>query len=76
MEKEIPEKPEGIKFDFTLKEYQYFCEQCMFSELQEKILEYKIRECSNIEISMKLHIGEATVTREVAKIKKKILKIL
>ena len=76
MEKEAVAKEKDVKFDFTRKEYDYFCEQCMFSELQEQILEMKIKEKSNVQISMSLHISEPTVTREVRKIKKKILKVL
>ena len=76
MEKEKPVKKEDVKFDFTRNEYNYFCEQCMFSELQEQILEMKIKEKSNVQISMSLHISEPTVTREVRKIKRKILKVL
>jgi len=75
MVEKVPEEKD-VKFDFTRNEYNYFCEQCMFSDLQEKILEMKIKEKSNVQISMNLHISEPTVTREVRKIKKKILKIL
>ena len=53
MEKEKPVKKEDVKFDFTRNEYNYFCEQCMFSELQEQILEMKIKEKSKKVFNLK-----------------------
>lgn len=65
-----------VKFDFTLAEYKYFCEQCMFSKEQEKILEMRIRGKSNIQISMELSMSSSTLDRNIRKIKRKILKVL
>lgn len=76
VKEERPRKEKDVKFDFTLKEYEYFCEQCLFTELQEKILKLKIKRKSNIEITMELNISESTLTREVRKIKFKIFKVI
>lgn len=77
MEQEkLPSEERNVKFDFTLKEYEYFCKECMFSEIQEDILRRRIKGESNIKISMELNISTATLSREIRKIKKKILKVI
>lgn len=75
-EKQIPQDVKDVKFDFTLKEYEYFCKECMFSEEQEQILKLRIKGKSIVAISMELHTSTATVSREIRKIKKKILKVI
>lgn len=75
MEKnKLEEKKEKIKLDFTKKEYDYFCENCMFSELQENILKDRIKGLSRIEIEFKYNISESKLDKEIRKIKNKILK--
>lgn len=75
-EEKLAREEKDVKFDFTLKEYEYFCRECMFSELQEEILRMKIKDKSNIQISMELNISTSTLTREIKKIKKKIYKVM
>lgn len=75
VEKEITTEKD-VKFDFTLNEYKYFCEQCMFSDEQKKILEMKIKGKSNVQISMELPMSPATLDRNIRKIKRRILKVL
>lgn len=71
------EKEEKHKLtDFTKQDYDYFCNNCMFSELQEQILADRIKDNSIIEISMKYSISTAKVNRELKKIKDKIKKVL
>lgn len=71
------EKEEKHKLtDFTKQDYDYFCNNCMFSELQEQILADRIKDNSIIEISMKYDISTAKVNRELKKIKDKIKKVL
>lgn len=71
------EKEEKHKLtEFTKQDYDYFCNNCMFSELQEQILADRIKDNSIIEISMKYSISTAKVNRELKKIKDKIKKIL
>ena len=66
----------NVKLDFTKQEYDYFCRECMFTDLQEKILKLRIRGYSIVYVSMELNISESTVNREIKKIKKKILKVI
>lgn len=70
------EKENNIKFmQFTKTEYDYFCEKCMFSDLQEKILADRIKDKSIIEIAIKYNISDSKVNKEIRKIKNKILKV-
>lgn len=70
-------KDNNLKFiQFTKKEYEYFCEKCMFSELQENILKDRIKDKSIIEIAMKYNISDSKVNKEIRKIKNKILKVI
>lgn len=74
-ERKITEEKD-VKFDFTLNEYKYFCEQCMFSDVQKEILERKIRGDSNVKIAMELPMNPATLDRNIRKIKRKIFRVL
>ena len=77
MQKNQQKKEDNLRFEeFTKKEYEYFCENCMFSELQEKILKDRIKDISIIAISLKYNISESKVNKEVRKIKDKIIKVI
>ena len=74
--KEELKKENSIKFmQFTKTEYDYFCQNCMFSDLQEKILADRIKDKSIIEIAIKYNISDSKVNKEIRKIKNKILKV-
>lgn len=62
--------------DFLESEYQSFYNNCNFTDRQLEILNLRRKGKSIIEISMSLCIGEATVSRELKKIKKKILRVI
>lgn len=71
------EKEEKHKLtDFTKQDYDYFRNNCMFSELQEQILADRIKDLSIIELSSKYNISTSKVNRELKKIKNKIKKVL
>lgn len=71
------EKEENHKLtEFTKQDYDYFCNNCMFSELQEKLLADRIKDLSIIELSLKYNISTSKVNRELKKIKDKIKKVL
>jgi len=61
-------------FDFSYNEYQRFIERCPFTDEEIEILNMKRRGKSNIDISMRLHISERTVTRRLRSIQNKILR--
>ena len=62
--------------DFLESEYQMFYNNCNFTERQLEILNLRRKGKSIIEISMSLNMGEATVYRELKRIKKKILRVI
>ena len=63
-------------FEFTKKDFEYIVEECMLDEEYIKLLEYKIKGYSIVKISQLLNVSEATVSVMIAKLKKKIKKIL
>ena len=66
---------EGLKrLDFNKSEYEYFIENCNFTDRQIEILNMRRKGLSIIQISMELFISERTINREIKSIKNKILK--
>lgn len=62
--------------DFLESEYEMFYNNCNFTDRQLEILNLRRKGKSIIEISMSLNMGEATVYRELKRIKKKILRVI
>lgn len=65
-----------LKFDFTKKEFEDIKSKIYLTELQERILEYRLKEYSITKMSMLEHCSERTISREISKIKKKIMKVI
>lgn len=65
-----------FKFEFTKNEVNELKQKTYFSEMQERIIEYRLREYSIAKMSMLEHCSESTINREIRKIKRKIMKIL
>lgn len=63
-------------FEFTKSDYDYIVKEAMLNEEYQKLLEYKIKGYSIVKIAELLNTSEATVSVMVAKLKKKIKKIL
>lgn len=78
MEKEglQEERKNKIHFNFTKQEVESIKSKIYLSELQERILEYKLKDYSIVEISMKENISTSTVSRQISKIKKKIIRVI
>lgn len=72
----VLEKAELKNLDFSKSEYEYFIENCNFTDRQKDILDLRRKGKTYVEISMKLFISEATVKREIKRIKHKILKLI
>ena len=70
------QRSDKMKFDFTKQEVEEIKSKIYLSEIQEKILEYKLREYSITKMSMLENCSESTINREIKKIKKKIMKII
>ena len=58
-----------MKFDFTKQEVEEIKNKIYFSELQERVLEYKLKEYSITKMSLLEHCSESTINREIKKIK-------
>ena len=65
-----------LKFDFTTDEMQYLKSKIHFTELQERIIEYRRNEYSITKMALLEHLSERTISREINKIKRKIIRVL
>lgn len=65
-----------LKLEFTKNEVEDIKNKIYLSELQERILEYRIKEYSITKMAMLEHCSESTINREIKKIKNKIKKII
>lgn len=65
-----------FKLDFTKQEVDTIKSKIYLNELQERILEYRLKEYSITKMSMLENVSESTISRELKKIKKKIEKVL
>ena len=65
-----------LKLDFTKDEVEDIKSKVYFSEIQERIFEYRLREYSITKMAMLENCSESTINRELKKIKKKITKFL
>lgn len=63
-------------FEFTKTDYEYIVKECMLDEEYSKILEYEIKGYSRIKIADMLSMSTDTLDKKIAKLKKKIKKIL
>jgi len=63
-------------YDFTKDDYEYLVNKCMLNEELSKILELKIKGESNIKIADTLKISDATLSRRIRVLKRKIKRVL
>lgn len=75
MELELNQK-ELKNLDFNKKEYEYFIENCNFTDRQLEVLNLRRKGKSIIEISMLLFVSDRTIKRDIKEIKRKILKVI
>ena len=65
-----------LRLEFTRKEVDYIKSQIYLSEMQERIFEYRLKEYSITKMAQLEHCSESTISRELKKIKKKVMKVL
>lgn len=65
-----------LKLDFTKQEVENIKSKIYLNELQERILDYRIKEYTITKMAMLENCSESTISREIKKIKKKIMKTL
>ena len=63
-------------FEFTRKEYEMICKECMLNDEYKRLLEMKIMGYSRTKMAMDLNISESTLDSMIQKLKKKIKRIL
>lgn len=60
-----------LKLEFTKNEVESIKSKVYFSEIQERIFEYRLKEYSITKMAMLENVSESTINREIKKIKKK-----
>ena len=63
-------------FEFTKSDYDYIVKECMLDEEYAKLLEYKIKGYSRVKMADELHISVDALDKMIAKLKKKVKKII
>ncbi len=65
-----------LKLEFTKQEVEIIKSKIYLSELQERILDYRLKEYSITKMAMLENVSESTISRELNKVKRKIMRII
>lgn len=65
-----------LKLNFTKAELQELKDKIYLSEIQEHIIEYRLKEYSRVKMAQLENCSIQTIDREIKKIAEKILKII
>ncbi len=65
-----------FKLNFSKNEIADIKSKIYLSEIQERILEYRLKEMSITKMAMLENCSESTINREIKKIKNKIKKVI
>ena len=65
-----------LKLNFTKSELQDLKDKIYLSEIQERIIEYRLKEYSRVKMAMLENCSIQTIDREINKLAKKILKLM
>ena len=65
-----------LRFEFTKSEFEDIKSKLFLSELQERIIQYRAKEYSITKMALLENCSESTISREIKKIQRKIVKIL
>lgn len=65
-----------FKLELTKQELDNIKSKIFFSDIQERILEYRLKEFSITKMAQLENCSEATINREIRKIKDKINKVM
>lgn len=66
----------NIKTEFTEPECAYFRQECNFTPEELAVFNMRVKSHSLVEIQFALNMSEATVTRRIRSIKRKIYKVI
>ena len=65
-----------LKLNFTKSELEELKNKIYLSEIQERIIEYRLKEYSRVKMADLEHCSIQVIDREISKIAKKILKVI
>lgn len=65
-----------LKLNFTKKELEELKNKIYLSEIQERIIEYRLKEYSRVKMAELENCSIQTIDREINKLAKKILKVM
>lgn len=65
-----------LRLNFTKAELQELKDKIFLSEIQERILEYRLKEYSRVKMAKLENCSIQTIDREINKLAKKIFKII
>ena len=65
-----------LKLNFTKAELVNLKEKIFLSEIQENILEYRLKEYSRVKMAQLEHCSVQTIDKEINKLAKKIYKVI
>ena len=65
-----------FRLEFTKQEVNIIKSKIYLSELQERILDYRLKEYSITKMALLENVSESTINRELKKVKRKIMKVI
>ena len=65
-----------LKLDFTKAELENLKNKIYLSEIQERIMEYRLKDYSRVKMAQLENCSIQTIDREISKLAKKILKVM
>lgn len=65
-----------LKLNFTKLELKELKDKIYLSEIQERIIEYRLKEYSRVKMAELENCSIQTIDREISKLAKKILKVM
>ena len=65
-----------LKLNFTKAELEEIKDKIYLSEIQERIMEYRLKEYSRVKMAQLENCSIQTIDREINKLAKKILKVI
>lgn len=66
----------NIKTEFTRLECERFRKDCNFTSEERAVFDLAVQNKSNIQIGLELGMGQATVSRKIKAIKRKIIRVI
>lgn len=62
--------------DFTSSQIAYFEQQCNFTDEEHTYFKLHLKNCSNVQIALKMSISEAQVSKLAKRVKSKIARVM